>query len=115
MKNRSYPLSGRRKSLYGAAVTSGHGGIEHSDKFGTDLKMKSATPPPVEEYDAYLRGRNVRFSATSHTPQKTGFRLRRIVIMRRAGSTWGECGAAVGISNKAARAWVEFLPLELAP
>lgn len=103
-----------RSSLYGQAAVPKRGGIIHADKFGTDLAMRSATPPPVAEYDAYLKGRNVRSCARNHSPQKTGFRLRRIVVMRRAGSSWGECGAAVGIGPLTARAWVEFLPLELA-
>lgn len=114
MKHTSYPMHDRRGSLYRAPVTRKGGGIEHSDTFGTDLKMRPATPPPVEEYDAYLRSRNVRFCSTNHGTQKTGFRLRRIVIMRRAGSGWKECGDAVGITPATARAWVEFLPYELA-
>lgn len=110
----SYPMHDRRKSLYGKAVTNAHGGIEHADRFGTDLAIRPATPPPVAEYDAYLNSRNVRFCATNHKTQVTGFRLRRIVIMRRAGSSWKECGEAVGTSAGAARSWVEFLPYELA-
>ena len=103
-----------RSSLYGNAETRKGGGIEHADKFGTNVAIRSATPPPVELYDKYLRSRNVRFQSTNHRTQKSGFRLRRIVIMRRAGSTWKECGDAVGISAASARDWVEFLPLELA-
>ncbi len=114
MKKTSYPMHDRRGALYGAPVTRKVGGIEHSDKFGTDLKMRPATPPPVEEYDAYLRGRNVRFCNTNHGTQKTGFRLRRIVVMRRSGCSWKECGDAVGIKPDTARTWVEFLPYELA-
>lgn len=113
---RSYPIGDitRRRSLYGSAATKQYGGIEHIDKFGTDLAMRSATPPPVAEYDAYLKSRNVRFSIHNHSAQKTGYRLRRIVVMRRNGSSWKECGEAVGVSATQAREWVEFLPLELA-
>ena len=102
-----------RGSLYGPANTRKGGGIEHADKFGTNLCMRSNQPPPVAEYDAYLKSRNVRFCATNHGTQKTGFRLRRIVVMRRNGSSWKECGDAVGISSTAARDWVEFLPMGL--
>ena len=101
-------------SLYGKPATRKYGGIEHADKFGTDLAIRSAVPPPVAEYDAYLVGRNVRFRLTNHGTQKTGYRLRRIVVMRRAGASWKECGEATGISGSTAKEWVEFLPLELA-
>lgn len=106
---------GQSGSLYGAAVTRKGGNIIHASKFGTDLAMHSAAPPPVEEYDKFLRTRNVPYVSTDHNrTQKTGFRLRRIVIMRRAGSSWKECGEAVGVSGSCARDWVEFLPLALA-
>jgi len=39
--------------------------------------------------------------------------LRRIVVMRRAGATWKECGDATGITASAAREWVKMLPLGL--
>lgn len=112
----SYPLSTRRKSLYGAATTAASGGIEHIDRFGTGLVMRSAAPPPVAAYDAYLSSsntRNARNVRVLHGTMKTGFRLRRIVVMRRAGSSWQQCGEAVGISAASARGWVEFLPHEL--
>ncbi len=103
-----------RAGLYGKSVTRNHGGIGYADKFGTDLTMRSSAPPPIAEYDAYLKASNVRFRATNHSTQKTGYRLRRIVVMRRAGASWKECGEAVGISSQIAKEWVEFLPLELA-
>lgn len=103
-----------RASLYGAPVTRKGGGIEHADKLGTNLAMRPAQPPPVAEYDQYLKSRNVRFSETNHRTQITGFRLRRIVVMRRQGATWKECGAAVGLSASSAQIWTEFLPLALA-
>jgi hypothetical protein len=109
----SHPVRERRGYLYGDATTRRAGGIEHASKFGTDLAMRSATPPPAEAYDDWLRGRNIRHYGGVHGVQKTGFRLRRIVIMRRAGSSWAECGAALGITHSAAKNWVEFLPHEL--
>ena len=116
MIKRSYPIGDitRRGSLYGSATIKKYGGIEHTDKFGTDLAMRSATPPPIVEYDAYLKSRNIRFVSHNHKTQKTGYRLRRIVVMRRNGSSWKECGEAVGVSASLAKEWVEFLPLELA-
>lgn len=103
----------RRGSLYGTPTVAGYGVIEHADSFGTDMAVRSKVPPPVAEYDEYLKGRNVQFCGTNHNIQKTGYRLRRIVVMRRNGSTWKECGDATGISAKAARSWVEMLPLGL--
>jgi hypothetical protein len=103
-----------RSSLYGAPQTRKAGGIIHADKFGTDLQMRSAVPPPVAEYDEYLRRRNLRFRSPNHGTQISGFRLRRIVVMRREGMTWKECGEAVGVSGRTAKSWVEFLPMALA-
>lgn len=101
-------------SLYGAPVTAKYGSITHSDKFGTDIAMRSAAPPPVSAYDEYLARETIR-KPLIHINQvvKTGFRLRRVVVMRRQGATWKECGAAVGVSGSVARSWVESLPTEL--
>lgn len=101
-------------SLYGAPVTANYGGITHSDKFGTDIAMRSAAPPPVSAYDEYL-ARATNRKPVIHINQvvRTGFRLRRIVVMRRQGATWKECGEAVGVSGPVAKSWVEFLPIEL--
>ncbi len=103
-----------KPNLYGPAATPKYGAVTHADRFGTDICLRSAAPPPVGEYDAYLKGRNIRGFDHINRTNKTGFRIRRIVIMRRAGSTWKECGEAVGISAQAAREWTEMLPLELA-
>jgi len=101
------------KSLYGDPETGKAGTIKHADSFGTDLAMRSATPPPIAEYDEWLKARNVRFCMTNHGTQKTGYRLRRIVVMRRAGASWKECGEAAGVSGSTAKEWVEMLPLGL--
>jgi len=103
----------RRGYLYGSATTRRAGGMEHADRFGTDLAMRPATPPPVAEYDKWLASRNERGHGQLHKAKKTGARLRRIVVMRRAGETWAACGEAVGVSRSVARAWVEMLPYEL--
>lgn len=101
-------------SLYGAPVTANYGGITHRDKFGTDIAMRSAAPPPVSAYDEYLaRATNRKPLIHINQVVQTGFRLRRIVVMRRQGATWKECGAAVGVSGPVAKSWVEFLPIEL--
>lgn len=101
-------------SLYGAPVTAKYGGVTHSDKFGTDIAITPAAPPPVSAYDEYLARASNRKPLT-HINQvvRTGFRLRRIVVMRRQGATWKECGEAVGVSGAVAKSWVEFLPIGL--
>jgi hypothetical protein len=74
--------------------------------------MQAKPIAPVAEYEAWLRGRN-RNRYMNGNNQSTGAKIRRIVIMRRQGSTWKECGAAVGVSGNCAQDWVEFLPFEL--
>lgn len=100
-------------SLYGATVTANYGSITHRDKFGTDIAIRSAAPPPVSAYDEHLARATNRKQYIHNQTIKTGFRLRRIVVMRRQGATWKECGEAVGVSGNVARSWVEFLPIEL--
>jgi hypothetical protein len=97
-------------SLNGDAVTIKTGGVIHADTFGTDIAIRSSTPPPVSAYDEWLGRRNYSIVASAHKATPTGAKLRRIVIMRRAGCTWAECGAAVGVSYQTARTWVQFLP-----
>ena len=93
-----------------APVTNKYGSIIHADSFGTNIALRSKAPPPVAEYDAHIASayRNRRCINAS------GAQLRRIVIMRRNGSTWKECGEAVGVTGSAARDWVVMLPLALA-
>ena len=93
----SHPIHERRGYLYGDATTRRAGGIEHASKFGTDLAMRSATPPPVAAYDEWLnRPTNRRHNNSSNNhAAKTGFRLRRIVIMRSGGPN-GRGRAGVG-------------------
>lgn len=106
-----------RPNFYRPAITRTYGSVTHADKFGTDIALRSRKPPPVEEYNAWLErpGQNSRRFGLGHGgPVKAGFRLRRIVIMRREGCSWKECGEALGIRANLAREWVEFLPRELA-
>jgi len=89
-----------------------HTAVGHN---GRRLAMQAKPIAPVADYEAWLRGRNYRqFSCPHHRRPRDGAALRRIVIMRRQGSTWKECGEAVGVTGGCAKDWVEFLPFELA-
>lgn len=86
----------------------------HCDHHGVFLRMHSATPPPAEEYNRWLAD----WIATSdkHGRGKTpltGAKLRRIVVMRRQGSSLAECGRAVGVSPKPVLDWLARLPVEM--
>jgi len=102
-----------RSALYGAAATRKGGGIEHADRFGTNLAIRSSAVPAVAEYDDYLKRQNERRINRIHAANKTGARLRRIVIMRREGASWKSCGDATGVSGACAKGWVEYLPQAL--
>lgn len=109
-------LNQTQANYYGAPVTKSYGSVTHVDRFGTDLVCRNRPVPPVAEYESYLRRSNSRICEGHHLyKQKTGTRLRRIVIMRREGCSWKECGEPIGISAQVARRWVEMLPLELSP
>jgi hypothetical protein len=77
---------------------------------GRRIAMQAKPIAPVADYDEWLWNRNRR---TNSNNRCTGAKLRRIVIMRRQGSTWQECGEAVGVKAWSAKAWVEFLPFDL--
>ena len=81
---------------------------------GSRIAIRAKTVPPVPEYDEWLKNGNYRWNTGPHLKVKNGAKLRRIVIMRRQGSSWKECGEAVGVAGNAAKSWVEFLPLHLA-
>ena len=105
----------RANNIYSSpASTAKHGTIVSVPHNGRRLAMQAKPIAPVADYEAWLRGRNYRqFSCPHHRRPRDGAALRRIVIMRRQGSTWKECGEALGISGGAAKNWVEFLPFEL--
>ena len=104
-----------KPNYYGSPVTKNYGSVTHIDRFGTDLICHNLPVPPVAEYDLYLRSSNSRNYDPANLTGKTGQRLRRIVIMRREGYSWKECGEAIGIKEQNARGWAEMLPLELSP
>ena len=88
-----------------------HTAVGHN---GSQIAMRAKTVAPVAEYDEWLKNGNYRWNTGPHLKVKNGAKLRRIVIMRRQGSSWKECGDAVGVTGSAAKDWVEFLPLHLA-
>jgi hypothetical protein len=106
----------RANKIYSSpASTAKHGTIISVHHNGRRLAMQAKPIAPVAEYEAWLGGRNRRqFSCPHNRRAKDGAALRRIVIMRRQGSTWKECGEAVGVSGKCAKEWVELLPFDLA-
>lgn len=103
----------RANKIYSSpASTAKHGTIISVPHNGRRLAMQAKPIAPVADYEAWLRGRN-RNRYMNGNNQSTGAKIRRIVIMRRQGSTWKECGEAVGVSGRCAQDWVEFLPFEL--
>lgn len=78
---------------------------------GIFVACHSAAPPPVAEYEAWLEGQ--RKKASRHLAL-TGPRLRRMVVMKRSGSSLKEIGAAAGLSGPSAGRWLHALPPELA-
>lgn len=103
----------RANKIYSSpASTAKHGTIISVHHNGRRLAMQAKPIAPVADYEAWLQARN-RNRRTHSGNQSTGAKLRRVVIMRRQGSTWKECGAAVGVSGSCAQDWVEFLPFEL--
>lgn len=102
-------LRGDRDSYADPCVSNGALHVGHR---GAYLRMHSAVPPPVEEYEAWLceyRANADRRSRTAVSGQK----LRRMVVMRRGGSTLAECARAVGLQAPTAKRWFEALPPEL--
>lgn len=94
---------------HGVAISPVH--IVHK---GPNVAIRSAAPPPVAAYDEWFaeRQRTSNRRGRGKTPM-TGAKLRRMVVMRRQGSTLKECGAAVGIGQVPAMEWLALLPSEL--
>jgi hypothetical protein len=95
--------------IYSSAVTKGTGLVVSAHHNGKNIAIQAKPIPPVADYERWFYGGN-RSGGGKITPAK----IRRIVIMRRQGSSWKECGDAVGISGCRAREWIEFLPFDLA-
>jgi hypothetical protein len=112
MNNSAISSMYRANRIYsGPASTAKHGTIISVPHNGKNVRIQAKPIAPVAEYDAWLRGSNRH--RNSHN-KRTGAKLRRIVIMRRQGSSWAECGAAVGVVGSCAKDWVDFLPFDLA-
>jgi hypothetical protein len=113
MSDRDIGRMYRANKIYSSpASTAKHGTIISVHHNGRRLAMQAKPIAPVADYEAWLQARN-RNRRTHSGNQSTGAKLRRVVIMRRQGSTWKECGEAVGVSGSCAQDWVEFLPFEL--
>ena len=85
---------------------------EFPGHLGAFLAIRSAAPPDASEYDAWL---SLQLAKTrGSTAKVTGAKLRRMVIMRRQGSTFAEIGRAVGLTSVTARNWLIALPEALA-
>jgi len=95
--------------IYSPAVTKSSGLIISAPHNGSRIAIQAKSIPPLADYEKWLRSGNCIWGVKI-SPAK----IRRIVIMRRQGSTWRECGEAVGVSGSCAKNWVEFLPLDLA-
>lgn len=99
---------------YGPATTSKCGTTIRADTFGDNMPVKSAPVHPVQAFDEWISKRNRWGSISQHGKAgMTGAKVRRILIMRREGCTWKECGEAVGVCGGRAKEWLDTLPLEL--
>lgn len=92
----------------------GKNGVIRLPHSGMFVVMHSAPPPHESEYDAWL---SLQLAKTRGTQTNiTGAKLRRMVIMRRAGETYESCARAIGMSAASpARKWIIALPEGLAP
>lgn len=95
--------------IYSPSATNKRGLIVSVPHNGQNIAIQAKPIAPVADYEKWFSSRNKGYGGKI-TPAK----IRRIVIMRRQGSTWKECGEAVGVHSNYARALVEFLPFDLA-
>lgn len=110
MSNRSIAGMYAGNRIYDPAVTNKVGSIVAVPHNGKNIAMQARPIAPVSAYEEWYWSRNRWYDGGKVTPAK----IRRVVIMRRQGSTWKECGEAVGVSGSRAKEWVEFLPFDLA-
>lgn len=95
--------------IYSPSATNKCGLIVSAPHNGQNIAIQAKPIAPLADYEKWFRSRNKRYGGKI-TPAK----IRRIVIMRRQGATWKECGEAVGVHGHYAKDWVEFLPFDLA-
>jgi hypothetical protein len=79
---------------------------------GVYATVHSTAPAPVAEYEAWLAGKLK--APTGQYSKLTGSKLRRMVVMRRQGSSLSEIGSAVGMHLSGACKWLKLLPEGLA-
>lgn len=97
--------------MYGSpAVTGKRGTIVSVPHNGANIAIQAKPIASVAEYKKWFWSRNRWYDGGKMSPE----RVRRVVIMRRQGSSWKECGEAVGVAGGTAKSWVEFLPFHLA-
>lgn len=110
MNNRTIARMYDQNKIYSSpAVTGNRGTIITAPHNGKNIAIQAKPIAPVADYEKWFSSRNKGYGGKI-TPAK----IRRIVIMRRQGSTWKECGEAVGVHSNYARELVEFLPFDLA-
>jgi len=115
MNNSAIGSMYRANKIYDQALgNKGTGTIISVPHNGKNVRIQAKPIAPVAAYDAWLKSRNAQRYSGPHTQSATGAQIRRVVIMRRQGSTWKECGEAIGKSRQSAQSLVEFLPLDLA-
>lgn len=95
--------------IFSSAATNATGMVISAHHNGKNIAIQAKPIAPLADYEKWFRGGN-----RSGGGKMTAAGVRRVVIMRRQGSTWKECGQAVGVSGCRAKEWVEFLPFELA-
>lgn len=82
--------------------------IYHKGHYAT---IHSSAPPPIEEYERWLSERSAGFDPLKgRRPPIAATKLRRMVVMRRQGSSLKECGDAVGLGFSQAKVWLDLLP-----
>lgn len=93
------------------------GNLMLAPHMGAFVACRSAAPPDVTAYDEWLKAvqsSDPRGSARVGAKfSVSGAKLRRAVVMRRAGSTFRDIATALGCSTPAAKSWLDRLPERL--
>lgn len=91
------------------------GSASHIYHRGIYVTCHSTAPPSATEYQRWFElHRSPDPRGRSRIKTLDGAKLRRMVVMRRQGSSLVECGLAAGITGKAASEWLSRLPEGLA-